>query len=233
MICPMETQEERPELTEERRKKVISILKNNNVVLLGITASQIHEGKGPKWSSPITILAEPETRNRITKPYKTEAGDGTDILPSHVDIIDEDGSVLVRIHETAACHSYHEMANGIKVASIPTMLQFALAYMYSGVSEAEITHLMCVSQRLVDLANHKEKRRYAILTPKDCLGKQDTLTDLKKDKANLYAKLSQDKTSADFLKFFFTYNPASPKTERQQLRKQLRKTRKARYESSY
>jgi hypothetical protein len=233
MTCPMKEMEERPELTDARRKKVISILKNNNVVLLGITASQIHEGKGPKWASPITILAEPETRNRIVKPYVTHAEDGTDILPSHVDIIDEDGGILVRIHETAACHSYHEMANGIKVASIPTMLQFALAYMYSGVSEDEITHLMCVSQRLVDLASHKEKRRYAILTPKDCLGEQDTVIDIRRNKAKLYARLSEDKSSADFLKFFFAYNPAVPKTERQTIKKQLRRTRKARYESSY
>jgi hypothetical protein len=233
MVCPMKELEERKELTDARRKKVISILKNNNVVLLGITASQIHEGKGPKWSAPITILAEAETRNRIVKPYVTDAQDGTDILPSHVDILDEDGEILVRIHETAACHSYHEMANGIKVASIPTMLQFALAYMYSGVPEDEITHLMCVSQRIVDLASHKEKRRYAILTPKECLGEQDTLIDIRRNKAKLYARLSEDKSSADFLKFFFAYNPAAPKTERQQLKKQLKKTRKARIESSY
>jgi hypothetical protein len=150
-----------------------------------------------------------------------------------VDILDEDGEILVRIHETAACHSYHEMANGIKVASIPTMLQFALAYMYSGVPEDEITHLMCVSQRIVDLASHKEKRRYAILTPKECLGEQDTLIDIRRNKAKLYARLSEDKSSADFIKFFFAYNPAAPKTERQQLKKQLKKTRKARIESSY
>jgi hypothetical protein len=233
MVCPMKELEERKELTDARRKKVISILKNNDVVLLGITASQIHEGKGPKWSAPITILAEAETRNRIVKPYVTDAQDGTDILPSHVDILDEDGEILVRIHETAACHSYHEMANGIKVASIPTMLQFALAYMYSGVPEDEITHLMCVSQRIVDLASHKEKRRYAILTPKECLGEQDTLIDIRRNKAKLYARLSEDKSSADFIKFFFAYNPAAPKTERQQLKKQLKKTRKARIESSY
>jgi hypothetical protein len=233
MTCPMKTMEERPELTDSRRKKVISILKKHNVVLLGITASQIHEGKGPKWASPVTLLAEPATRERLTEGLKSDTEEGSDILPAHTDLLDEDGSILVRIHETAACHSYHEMANGMKVASIPTMLQFALAYMYSGVSEDEITHLMCVSQRLVDLANHKEKRRYAILTPIDCLGEQDTLVDLKREKAELYTKLSKDKASPEFLKFFFTYNPKAPKTERARTREQLKRTRKARIESSY
>ena len=123
--------------------------------------------------------------------------------------------------------------NGIKIASIPTMLQFVFAYMYSGVHEDEITHLMCVAQRLVDLANHKEKRRYALLTPVDCLGTQETLVDMKKHKAELYAKLSTNKSSVDFLKFFFTYNPNTTKTKKQKLKDDLKKTRKARYESSY
>jgi len=233
MVCPMPKEDERPELAESQRKKVESILKNRNVVLLGITASQIHEGKGPKWSAPVTILAEPKTVESLAKDKTTETEEGSDILPGHTDILDEDGNVFIRIHETAACHSYHTMANGIKVASIPTMLQFALAYMYSGVSEAEITHLMCVSQRLVDLASHKEKRRYDLLTPTECLGEQDSLVDLKRQKAELYEKLSKDKSSPEFLKFFFTYNPKASKTQRQRARDQLKRTRKVRFESSY
>ena len=233
MVCPMKELEERSELTDSQRNKVISVLKNKNIILLGITASQIHQGKSPKWSAPVTLLAEPKLRETLTTQFKTETDDGSDILPAHTDILDEDGSILARIHETAACHSYHEMANGIKVASIPTMLQFALAYMYSGVPEDEVTHLMCVSQRLVDLASHKEKRRYALLTPIECLGEQDTLVDLKRNKAELYVKLSKNKSSPEFLKYFFSYNPRVSKTERQRVRQQLQRTRKSRYESSY
>ena len=233
MVCPMPTEDERSELAEAQRKKVQSILKNRNVVLLGITASQIHEGRSPKWSAPVTILAESKTIESLAKDKTTEAEEGSDILPGHTDILDEDGNVFIRIHETAACHSYHEMANGVKVASIPTMLQFALAYMYSGVSESEITHLMCVSQRLVDLASHKENRRYALLTPTECLGEQDSLVDLKRQKAELYEKLSKNKSSPEFLKFFFTYNPKASKTQRKRVSDQLKRTRKARSESSY
>jgi hypothetical protein len=86
---------------------------------------------------------------------------------------------------------------------------------------------------LVDLANHKEKRRYALLTPTDCLGTQETLIDLKRHKSELYSKLSSNKSSVDFLKYFFTYNPNTTKTKRQKLKDDLKKTRKARYESSY
>jgi hypothetical protein len=232
--CPMEKEvHTHPDLSKENRKKVEKILTTKPVVLLGITASQIHQGKSPKWTTPVTILAEEKELKELTEGKKTEKHGGTEILPAHVDVFDEDGTVFLRIHQTAACHSYHEMANGIRVASIPTMLQFFFAYMYSGVDEDEITHLLCVSQRLVDLASQKEKRRYALLTPIDCIGKQETLIDMKKHKSQLYNELSKNRFSTDFLKYFFSYNPKDTETKRAHVRKALKRTRRARLESSY
>ena len=233
MVCPAQVPREETPLTESNRKMIEKILKHHDVVLLGITASQIHEGKTPKWSAPVTLLAEPDTLAKLIEGQKTETHPGSEVLPAHTDVFDEDGDVFLRIHETAACHSYHEMASGVKVASIPTTLQFVFAYMYSGLHEDEITHLMCVSQRLVDLASHKEKRRYAMLTPIDCLGTQETLIDMKRHKAELYTKLSKDKSSVQFLTYFFSYNPKSTTTQRAKTRELLHKTRKARIESSY
>ena len=234
MTCPSDGAEHpRPELAEEQRRQVEKLLETKPVVLLGITASQIHEKKTPKWTTPVTILAEEETMKALTEGKKTESHEGSEILPGHVDVLDDEGNIVLRIHETAACHSYHQMANGIRVASIPTMLQFFFAYMYSGVHKDELTHLLCVSQRLVDLAAHKEKRRYALLTPIDCIGTQETLNDMKRHKAQLYTELSKNKNSVDFLKYFFSYNPRDTETKRAQVRKALKKTRRARSESSY
>jgi len=234
LTCPMKEEPEARPLTDTQREIVEDILKTHNVVLLGITASQLHSTRGqPKWEAPVTILAELPTMQKLIEGKSTDVEDGTEILPPHADILDENGDVFIRIHETAACHSYHQMANGIKVASIPTMLQFFFAYMFDGVDEFELTHLMCVSQRLVDLAANKEKRRYAILTPTECLGKQPLLVDIRRSKAELYQTLSKDKTSVDFLKYFFTYNPKDSKTKRARLRDHLRATRKARVEDSY
>ena len=234
LVCPSEAsiREETP-LSDANRKQVEKILRKKNVVLLGITASQIHEGKSPKWNVPVTLLAERSVLEKLSEGNKTEAHAGTEILPGHVDILDDNGDVLMRVHETAACHSYHQMANGVKVASIPTTLQFVFAYMYSGLPNDEITHLMCVSQRLVDLASHKEKRRYALLTPIDCLGEQETLVEMKKHKSELYMKLSKNRSSVDFLTYFFTYNPNDTKTKRNRLRDNLKKTRKDRLARSY
>ncbi len=233
LACPAGAHGEAKELTDEKRDAIEHMLTTHETVLLGITASQIHEGKGPKWYAPVTVLADKGTIEKLTKDADTETFEGTEVLPAHVDVLDDDGNVVVRFHETAACHSYHQMANGIRVASIPTMLQFFFAYMYSGIEESEITHLLCVTQRLIDLAADKESRRYALLTPIDCIGTQEGLVEMKKHKAELYTELSKDKSSAEFLKYFFTYNPKMTKTQRTRLREQLRKTRKIRSESSY
>lgn len=232
LVCPG-VHDAPKELSDKHRKEVEQILKHHKVVLLGITASQIHSQEKHAWTSPVTLLAETDTIEKLKAGKKSETFEGTDILPTHTDIFDEDGNVFIRVHETTACHSYHMTTTGVRVASIPTTLQFFFAYMYSKIPEDEVTHLLCVSQRLVDLASNKKKRRYALLTPIDCLGQQETLTDMRKHKSVLYEKLSKNKSSADFLKFFFTYNPRAPKTERQRARDNLHKTHKIRYESSY
>lgn len=220
------------EASEENRKKAEKLLKEYDMILLGVTASQVLEGKTPRWTTPMSVIADKSTIESVTKGEKTEIFKGNDILPDHVDILDKDGNILMRLFETVACHSYHT-ASGIKVASIPTALQFFLAYLYSDIEEDEITHILCVCQRLIDLADHKGKRRFKILTPTDCIGKQDTLLDMRKTKSVLYEKLAKDKTSPEFLRYFFTYNPHATKTQRNNIKQQLKKTRKARIESSY
>lgn len=232
--CPGGKETEERPIDDENRKKVEHILETKNVVLLGITASQIHDGRRKvHWSAPVSILADASVVEELSKGHKTETHEGSEILPSHVDILDKDGEVLIRIHETAACHSYHQMANGIKVASIPTLLQFMFAYMYAGVHDDEVSHLICIAQRLVDLAAHKEERRYSILTPIDCIGEQETLIDMKRHKAELYKKLSKDRNSTDFLTFFFNYSPDLTPAQKDKLKASLKKTRKERLKRSY
>jgi hypothetical protein len=44
----------------------------------------------------------------------------------------------------------------------------------------------------------------------------------------LFAKVGKNKESADFLQYFFTYNPKNDKTKRSKISALLKKTRKAR-----
>jgi hypothetical protein len=124
------------------------------------------------------------------------------------------------------------MKNGIRVASIPTTLQFFFAYMYSGGKSENIASILCIAQRLVEIANEKSSRRFAVLTPKECLGKQETFTEMKREKAKLYSELSANRTSPEFLEYFFSYDPSEPADKRNKLLKALRKTRKNRVKLS-
>lgn len=233
LSCPIAKKEPTP-LDDENRKVIESLLMKGDVILLGLAASQVHEGKrSVKWSAPATIMTTEDKVEGLTKGYKTKEVEGTDILPSYTNVYDAAGKVFLRVHKTAACHSYHQMRSGVRVASIPTLLQFFFAFMYSGATEDEISELMCVSQRLMDLAHEKSKRRYALLTPTECVGHQENLVDIRKHKAVMYEKLSKNRSSSEFLQYFFTYNPHDDVTKRNKVREDLRKTRKARMEASY
>lgn len=206
VTCKHEDGRAHDHLTSKQQQGVIKMLKNEPVVLLSVSAAEIHLGK--KWTTPIGLLAERETIERLTKGQNVVVHEENDILPRRTMVMDADGKKsMFRFYETTACHSYHEMNNGVRVASIPTTLQFFFAYMYSGADESNIASVLCIAQRLVDLANTKPERRFAILTPKECIGEQETLIDMKKNKAKLYSDLGKDKTSAEYLEYFFSYDP--------------------------
>lgn len=221
MECPVEKLQHTP-ASDADIKRVVSLLKKEEVVLLSATAAEEHLHK--RWTLPIGLLATKETIEKLTKGKKTFVQESTDILPT-MHVVEDEG---ISFYETSACHSYHRTRDGIKVASIPTILQFFFAYMYSNASDENIANILCIAQRLVELANEKPKRRFALLTPIDCIGTQETLIDMRKHKSVLYEKLSNDKNSADFLKYFFTYDPRVATTQRRHIREILRKTRKAR-----
>jgi len=96
--------------------------------------------------------------------------------------------------------------------------------MYTNAPEDELTRILCVAQRLVDLADHGS-REFALLTPKECLGHQETLIDMKKHRSDLYARVSKDKESPEYLASFFNYTPGD-KTRRRKIRDLLKKTLK-------
>jgi hypothetical protein len=118
------------------------------------------------------------------------------------------------------------------IASIPTLLQFFLSALYADkhfLQDMPEQRFICVAQQLVEMANDNVKKRYKLLTPITCLGKQKGLLDMKLDKSQLYEKLSQNKSSPEFLEYFFTYIPTSMgHTKRRQIRELLNKTFKRR-----
>lgn len=207
-------------LTKTRKAEVLHMLKSEDVVLLGFNAAQRHSSK-TTWTTPVTLLAERSTIQTLTKGRHVHVTPGDAILPECTEVKETDGTLL-RFYETRACHSYHKTADGIKIASIPTILQFYFAYVYSGIDEDAVSNVLCVAQRLMELAHHAQKRRFALLTPTDCLGKQEDLHGMLREKTKLYSELSKNKNSPEFLTSFFSYTPGSKMGSRTTLRKQLK-----------
>jgi hypothetical protein len=196
-----------------------NILKND-VIILGYNAVNL-QLKTNEWVFPFDLLAEPENALNITDKISRLFKDSTvhsyteyaELLPPHYDIL-SNKTLIARVFETDACHSYHQLENGTKVASIPTLLNFLFATMYADKHFTEGTtqqRLICTCQTLIDLANNSRKRRFKLLTPILCIGKQKNLIDMKKEKSELYEKLSKHRTSKDFYKFFFSYVPKKVK----------------------
>ena len=226
ILCTDEPKEP-GQLSVEQKKDVVSMLKKHPIVLLGFSAVSRHEKKA-HWYTPVSMLADKEEIAKITKGKKTVEHEATELLPHRTDVLDEEGEAVFQFYETQACHSYHTTGDGLKVASIPTTLTFFLALAYSGEATDETSRLLCVAQRLIELAADKPARMFSLLTPTTCLGQQKELIDMRRERVGLYTKMKKDKTSPDFVQYFFTYSPTGTKTERKKIRDLLKKTRKER-----
>ena len=231
-------------LVPEVKDDIENFLIKENVVLLGFNATILQQKPTDKWMLPLDILVTPDKREEITKKllnvfepklgFKLKTEDVPrygEIIPPHTDINDPtSGSTVIRIYETEACHSYHKAPSGLMIASIPTLLQFFFAILYAPehfLEEMPEQRFLCTAQRLVEMANDNIRRRYKLLTPITCLGKQKSLVDMRVEKSNMYQKVSKNKSSPEFLEYFFTYVPTSlDKTQRIRVHKQLRKTLK-------
>ena len=219
--CPKPEDLHDTKVTPAIKEKLEDFLIKENVILLGFNASTLQDKASRDWMLPLDLLATPETAEHVAKTvasmFKEEGRVKTreyeeyaELLPAHHDVVDSSNKLLVRIFETNACHSYHEMSNGLFIASIPTLLNFFFAMIYADKHFIESTtrnRLVCSAQKLVELANENSRRRFKLLTPITCLGKQKDLLDMKREKSELYSKLSKDRNSAAFLKYFFSYTP--------------------------
>lgn len=225
-------------LTDDERSKIEGILEKKRIVLLGIHAVDFHSRKRTNvWQVPIDVLVEPDKYNDYTDALANVFGDRVkivehnqyaELLPKHADIIEKSsGFLLVRVFQAFACHSYHKVKD-VHVGSIPTLLQFFFSFVYADAHYLEgfdENRIICICQRLVDLAHSDSKRRFDILTPIDCIGHQDTLTEIKAHKGQLYEKTP--KNSLEFLRLFFTYKPGTlSRTRKQKLKENLRKSMK-------
>jgi len=231
------------EMTATERAAMEDVIEKGDAILIGMRAVELHsKSKSNVWQLPADLITEPaktetvvahivkifkDSVKIISKPAYAE------LMPRHFDIVDiGSGALVCRVFDAFACHSYHELSRsggGIRVGSIPTLLQFYFGFLYADdhyLESYDAGRIVCIAQRLMDLAHSEGKRRFKLLTPIDCLGHQESLREIKKRASDLREKTS--KNSLGFLKFFFTYKPGTMTgTQKKKLRSNLRKSMRA------
>lgn len=134
-------------------------------------------------------------------------------------------NIVALIYKPTACHSYNTIklnSQIIKVASIDTMLMFYLAFSYAKRYYYNRDRLLCLAGILFYIQNKNRLSQSGLLKRfgSSCYGKQETLESLRRDKANKYQELKNDKSNPEYQKLFLRYVPFErAKTRVQKIRR--------------
>lgn len=116
------------------------------------------------------------------------------------------------IYEPLACHSFNVVKdNGydVKIATIDTMLSFWLAFLYANRPYYDKDRILCMTKYLFDvqeknrLAQKGLLKRFSI----NCMGHQETVEEMRAEKADKYNELKDKKNSPEYEEWFLRYRP--------------------------
>ena len=127
------------------------------------------------------------------------------------------------IFSPVACHSYNKLHinnKTVNVATIDTILSFYLAFIYTEQFANFRDRLLCMAKFLfeVEEKNRLEQKGLLKRFTMNCIGKQQSLEDVRAEKAEKFKELKKD--SEEYNRWFLKYIPGEKK-------KSNRKTRNA------
>ena len=146
-----------------------------------------------------------------------------EIIPEQVEIRVGPDTVAV-IYPPIACHSYNTLkidGRKVKIATIDTMLAFYLAFIYANKPYYDPDRILCMAKFLFDVQqkNRLEQkgllRRFTIT----CYGHQETLEEMRSQKAKKFKELKNKKGTREYEEWFMSYNPAEKVTKRHSRKK--------------
>jgi len=237
---------------------------NQGVVFFGGYAISLYSQYMPKHLqkklekvADFDVLSnDPETTAEIVKERLKDIGMDNvkiikrepigEIIPQHYEIrLAKD--TIAFIYKPIACHSYNVIDIGsqkVKVATIDTMLSFYLAFLYTDrpYYNQFLERILCMSKFLFDVQqkNRLEQkgllRRFSIT----CYGHQESVEEIRAEKAEKYKELKQKGNKEEFKEWFLNYKPddlkikkLEKKQEKEKAKKKKRKTRKQKSFSLY
>jgi hypothetical protein len=153
-----------------------------------------------------------------------------EIIASHYEIkVGKDTVVL--IYEPLACHSYNIIkvdGYDIKIATIDTMLSFYLAFLYANRPYYDKDRILCMSKYLFEVQEKNRLEQKGILKrfSMNCMGHQETVEEMRAEKAEKFVELKEKKGSPEYEEWFLRYRPIE-NTETNSEKKGNKNTRKS------
>ena len=144
----------------------------------------------------VKIIVRPGIGEIIAPNYEIKVGDDT----------------VAFIYEPIACHSYNiikENGYNVKIATIDTMLSFWLAFLYANRPYYDKDRILCMANYLFEvqeknrLAQKGLLKRFSI----NCLGHQETVEEMRAEKAEKYAELKGKRSDPKYEEWFLRYRP--------------------------
>jgi hypothetical protein len=136
-----------------------------------------------------------------------------EIVPEHYEVMVGKDTILF-IYKPIGCHSYNILVlNGkkIKVATIDTMLSFYLAFLYANrpYYNQFIERILCMSKFLFDVQQKNRLSQKGLLKRFSitCYGHQESIEEMKAEKAAKYKELKQLKDKKQYEEWFLSYKP--------------------------
>ena len=188
-----------------------------------------------------TILKErlsTEGFNKIRIYKKPGIGE---IIPIHYEVVVDEDTVCF-IYDSIACYSYNTIKigyNSIKVATIDTMLNFFLAFLYADRPYYDHDRIICMAQYLfhVQAKNRLEQKGLLKRFSINCYGKNlETLETIRATKAEKFKELKNKRGSKEYDEYFLRYTPGVKKNTKQSTKKikgKIKKTLKKKKRSFF
>jgi hypothetical protein len=173
---------------------------------------------------------EPETTAEIVKERLKDIGIKNikvikkepvgEIIPLHYEIrIGKD--TIAFIYKPIACHSYNVInisGQKVKIATIDTMLSFYLAFLYTDKPYYNefMNRILCMSKFLFDVQQKNRLEQKGLLKrfSINCYGHQESVEEMRAEKAQKYKDLKQKGDREEFDEWFLNYKPDDIKNKK-------------------
>jgi hypothetical protein len=145
-----------------------------------------------------------------------------EIVPEHYEVTVSKDSILF-IYKPIGCHSYNNIilsGKKVKIATIDTMLSFYLAFLYANKPYYNqfIDRILCMSKFLFDVQQKNRLEQKGLLKRFSitCYGHQESIEEMKAERAAKYKELKQSKNKKLFDEWFLNYKPDEIKTKKEE-----------------